>query len=366
MDLEGELEPYRNAEAYRNLQPATLPNHVEQHLDFLDINDEGFLLLGSSNLTGRYWTGSLWYFIEPEAAPNVEKCLTGTDCESGVCNGKFLNDQQKVIIGEDSGNIQILALSEVAEEHTFHFSLSACACDHDDYVCSVGVFKGKSQAVSGGADCVIKVWDVESLVAEHTYRPAHSNQVTSVATQPTDGSEVFASCSLDGKSLLWDSRNPKPASELLKGTAMTAVEWQHSTSHVVGIGGINGEVSFVDIRQPKQKISKITCFPRSVHGLCFDRGSLNKLAVCGDLEVVKVIDCMDVANPVVCYEDGRHNDFVRGLSWHPSSNMLFSCGWDKQVLTHAPLQVPEEGCVSNMGDCPVASSPAQNMDINGS
>jgi WD40 repeat protein len=34
------------------------------------------------------------------------------------------------------------------------------------------------------------------------------------------------------------------------------------------------------------------------------------------------------------YEDDRHDDFVRGLAWHPRSENLYSCGWDKQVLEH--------------------------------
>lgn len=366
MSLETELEPYRNAEAYRNLQPSTLPNHVEKYLDFLDVSDDGFLLLGCSSLTERYWTGSLWYFIEPEAAPNVEKCLTGIDCESGVCDGKFLTDQQKVIVGEDSGNIQVLALSEVADEHTFHFSLSASACDHDNYVTSVSVFKGKSQAVSGSADYVIKVWDVDGLVAHHTYRPAHSNQVSCVATQPVDGSEVFASCSLDGLALLWDSRNPKPASELLKEFAMTSIEWLPTANHCLAVGNIAGDISFVDIRQPRQKTSKIGCLRRPIHRMCFDRGNLNKLAVCGDQEMIKILDCNDLVNPVVSYVDERHTDFVRGLSWHPKTNVLFSCAWDKKVLTHPQESAPEAVDGGGMGDVPPKDSPAQNMDVNGS
>ena len=61
------------------------------------------MLLGCSNLTGRFWSGSLWYFIDPDAAPDVEKCLTGIECETGVTDGKFLEDKQKVSINETNG-----------------------------------------------------------------------------------------------------------------------------------------------------------------------------------------------------------------------------------------------------------------------
>jgi hypothetical protein len=34
------------------------------------------------------------------------------------------------------------------------------------------------------------------------------------------------------------------------------------------------------------------------------------------------------------YEDDRHDDFVRGFAWHPRSDSLYSCGWDRKVLSH--------------------------------
>lgn len=34
-----EVEPNRNAEAYRNYQPAGLPVQVEKHLDFIELCD---------------------------------------------------------------------------------------------------------------------------------------------------------------------------------------------------------------------------------------------------------------------------------------------------------------------------------------
>ncbi|CAG2061788.1 unnamed protein product, partial [Timema podura] len=88
------IEPNRNAEAYRNYVPPDLPALVENYIDFIEFCADGYMLLGSSNLTGRHWCGSLWYFIDPDGAPDVEKCLTGMTCENGVCDGKFLSDRQ--------------------------------------------------------------------------------------------------------------------------------------------------------------------------------------------------------------------------------------------------------------------------------
>nr|CAD7596913.1 unnamed protein product [Timema genevievae] len=206
------IEPNRNAEAYRNYVPPDLPALVENYIDFIEFCADGYMLLGSSNLTGRHWCGSLWYFIDPDGAPDVEKCLTGMTCENGVCDGKFLSDRQKILIGEDSGTLQVLALSESPEEHTFHFSTVATACGHDDSVLSVDVFAGEKRAVTGSADMNIKVWNTEALECEHTYRTAHTHHVTSVSAHPQENNSVFASCSLDGTVYMWDTRQTKPAS----------------------------------------------------------------------------------------------------------------------------------------------------------
>ena len=53
------------------------------------------MLLGCSNLTGRYWIGSLWYYRDPSEAPSVEKALTGLDCDNGVVEGFFIGNEGK-------------------------------------------------------------------------------------------------------------------------------------------------------------------------------------------------------------------------------------------------------------------------------
>ena len=49
--------------------------------------------MGCSNLTGRFWIGSLWYYRNPEEAPSVEKALTGVDFDNGLIDGFFVNSK---------------------------------------------------------------------------------------------------------------------------------------------------------------------------------------------------------------------------------------------------------------------------------
>ncbi len=56
----------------------------------------------------------------------------------------------------------------------------------------------------------LKVWHTDYLVCSHTYRPAHSDMVVSVAIHP-EQNDVMVSCSEDGRVVFWDIRMPKPA-----------------------------------------------------------------------------------------------------------------------------------------------------------
>ena len=56
---------------------------------------DGHIVLGSCDITGRLWTGSLWYYRDPQDAPSVQKALTGVDCDSGVIDGKFIGNRNK-------------------------------------------------------------------------------------------------------------------------------------------------------------------------------------------------------------------------------------------------------------------------------
>ena len=56
------------------------------------------MILGCSNLTGRFWIGSLWYYRDPSEAPSVEKALTGVDFDNGIVDGFFLDDKNVSII----------------------------------------------------------------------------------------------------------------------------------------------------------------------------------------------------------------------------------------------------------------------------
>ena len=46
--------------------------------------------MGCSDLTGRNWSGSLWYYRDPVEPPNVEKALTGIELDQSVVDGRLV------------------------------------------------------------------------------------------------------------------------------------------------------------------------------------------------------------------------------------------------------------------------------------
>ena len=77
-----------------------VPAQQQKHLQFLDFNKGGDLIMGCSSLNTRYMTGSLWYYkagTSAGAVTNPEACLTGVDTEAGVMDGRFVREDQVVV-----------------------------------------------------------------------------------------------------------------------------------------------------------------------------------------------------------------------------------------------------------------------------
>ena len=50
-----------------------------------------------TDLTSRFWTGSLWRYKDPNLAPSITKCLTGVESDSGVGRVAFVGKEDKVV-----------------------------------------------------------------------------------------------------------------------------------------------------------------------------------------------------------------------------------------------------------------------------
>ncbi|XP_062586372.1 methylosome protein WDR77-like isoform X1 [Saccostrea cucullata] len=321
-----------------------IPAAMDRHLDVIQCRKDGGILLGASGLTGRYWYGSLWYYSNPDGAPDVEKCTAGVQLEAGFREAVWLDDT-KVLVGLDTGGIAIWEL--VDNLHTFvHLS---GATEHDDLVTSVGVVSGGKKAVSCGADRCVKVWDLEHMHSTNTYR-AHSDVVECVSCHPTEPA-LFLSCSADGSVFLWDTRKSRPVTDLggfppfvVPIARVDTSPLQHSPKQVVwqpeshnfAVGGECGQVVIKDTRKAVGATLSFSCHSRAVTKLSFSKDDPSLLASASE-DCTAVVMSIDKETGRQIFRDTTHTDFVTGLSWQ-GSEKLFSCGWDSKVKKH---------CVSN-------------------
>ncbi|NXT23874.1 MEP50 protein, partial [Syrrhaptes paradoxus] len=269
---------------------------------------------------------SLWVFADPRRAPSEGFCTAGVQTEAGVADLRWVADRG-ILVASDSGAVELWELDENETLIVNKF----CKYEHDDIVMAVAVLASGTQAVSGGADFCVKVWDLPQQTVLHSYR-AHSASVTCVASCPGKDT-VFLSCAEDNRTLLWDTRCPKPATRIVCSACNhlpTSVMWHPQKSDIFALGDENGTVALVDTKNPDSALSSAV-HARSITGFAFSTHSSPLLASISEDCSVAVLDS-DLSE---VFRNRSHRDFVKGLSWSPSDDaLLTTVGWDHQVLHH--------------------------------
>ncbi|XP_068125848.1 methylosome protein WDR77 [Hyperolius riggenbachi] len=194
----------------------------------------------------------------------------------------------------------------------------------DESLCTAGV-----QTEAGVADVA---WVLEKgiLVASDT---AHSSYVNSVAACP--GKEnVFLSCSEDGRVLLWDTRNPKPAKRIdfcAPHGVPTYVTWHPDKDDTFACGDETGNVYIVNINNPGSA-QILAVHSRPVTGLAYSNHSSPFLASVSEDCTVVVLN----SESTEIFRNDSHHDFVTGVAWSPLNPSVFTTvGWDHKVLHHS-------------------------------
>ncbi|KAL4702513.1 hypothetical protein ACJJTC_001398 [Scirpophaga incertulas] len=321
------IPPHLNAQVYRT---DTSTNTIS-HLDYLHIHPDDGVLIGCSELTGRYWNGGATICKSIEEAYkqcNAEK--KSISLTTGTADGCFLGNSTKVLLCEDNGTVSIWSFSngDVWQQ----WEREAFASEHDNAVLAVDCLESRKEYVTSGADGNVKVWDVNEMLCIQNYIMAHSLAIYSVSVKPKSD-KLFATGSQDQYVTLWDKNTDKSVSDLAKNNSnVRCLQWLDENNVIFADEG--GVLSLIDIRKTND-IVKLSEFPAAVHRILIHPES-RKVAVCCDNKIVSVCDITtDLKANVIYHERHMHNNFVRGLAWDLNNNKtLHSLGWDGEIKTH--------------------------------
>ncbi|XP_053625621.1 methylosome protein WDR77-like [Plodia interpunctella] len=321
------VPPHLNAEVYRS---DTTGTSTMSYFDHISINEENRVLIGCSELTGRYWNGGAIIHTSVSEGKNPQNIpKKNIHLSSGTADGCFLGKLDKLLLCQDNGSVSIWSSS--CDEVWKMWSEDVSVAEHDDAVLAVDCLTPETEYVTAGADGNIKVWDVNEMICTHNYIAAHSMSICGVAVLPN--SKSFVTGSLDEYISLWDEVVDKPIVDLVKNDCgVRCVQWINENKLI--FGDESGVLSLVDARNPKS-IIRLKEFPAAVHRIAINRNS-DKVAVCCDNKIVSVcaINADDSAE-VIYYDRHTHGNIVRGLAWDGREDLvLHTVGWDGEMKSH--------------------------------
>lgn len=324
------VPPHLNAEVYRNFNSHT---NTASFLDYMYINSDGAVLIGSSELTGRQWNGEATVYKSiSEALEQKRDNTKSIYLTSGTADGCFIEKSYKLILCEDSGSVSVWSKSD--GQHAWHeWTEEASVAEHDDTALAIDCLTPEKEYITAGADGNIKVWDVNMMICMRNYASAHSAAIYDISVQPQSNSK-FASGSMDQYFTLWDDNIDKPAMELyVNDCCIRCLEW-YSENQLI-FGDEAGMIKLVDIRNTEEVI-KLAQFPAAVHRMSFHPDT-KRLAVSCDNKIASVCEIAEDTSCILVYYDEihMHKHFVRGIAWDvEDKNLLHTTGWDGQVKTH--------------------------------
>ncbi|XP_068629900.1 methylosome protein WDR77-like [Battus philenor] len=319
------VPPHLNAEVYRT---DTTGTRTLSYLDYIRFHSDGTVLIGCSELSGRYWDGGANIYkkdAEEEDCINLER--KNINLTSGTAVGCFVENSDRVFLCEDSGAVSIWTMQDdVWKQWDEELSVA----EHDDAVLSLDCLQPGKEYVTTGADGSVKVWDIYDLICIRNYSSAHTMAVNTVSVRPKSQT-TFATGSLDQFISLWDENVSQPVCDVLQNDCgIRCLKWLDENSLIFGDDA--GTLSLLDVRMPGRS-TKLTQFPAAVHQFEFQPES-NKLAVCCDNKILTVCEITEETNVKVTHEDrNTHKGFIRGIAWDPNdTNVLYSVGWNGEFF----------------------------------
>lgn len=102
-------------------------------------------------MVDRYWSGSIWFYNEINDFDR-HRYTSARKTESGVRAAAYLDKYDKLVIGEDSGNVSVFESTLKPESQVQELLCMGFSCQHDDSLTSLSTFSDNVHVVTGGMD----------------------------------------------------------------------------------------------------------------------------------------------------------------------------------------------------------------------
>ncbi|XP_038215797.1 methylosome protein 50-like [Zerene cesonia] len=317
------IPPHLNAEIYRKETTGTC---TQSYLDFVRTHKDGSILVGCSELTGRYWNGgALVYQSNDENKSPKNSSKKHISLTSSTADGCFTESSNKVILCDDTGAISIWSRNDDAWKV---WNEEASVAEHDSAILAIESLDPEKTYITAGGDGHVKVWDVsENMLCIRNYSLAHSMPIHGVSVKPMSQSH-FVTGSLDCFISLWDEHTDKPVYDVIENDCgIRCLQWIEENKIV--FGDESGMLALIDVRN-SDNVIKLCKFPASIHRISFNPES-NNIAVCCDNRKVTVFNIKGDKSKVL-HENTEHSNFVRGVAWDQCDpNILHTVGWDGEL-----------------------------------
>nr|XP_022910853.1 uncharacterized protein LOC111421886 [Onthophagus taurus] len=306
----------------RALEPSKHPIMYD-YLLFIDANKKGELIVGSSNISGTYWEGTLHHYESFKSLK--ENFYSGYFISNTTTSDALFLDDNNVLLSEDNGTLLILN----TEENNYNLLSCRKKFSKSQRVTKLSTWGSYKAIASYGAS--IDVYDLESdpITLENTYCYYHTDVIRCVDTNKSD-LNLFSSCSMDRKACVWDIRLKNPASVMYQNEfcPLNSIIWLQDSPHLI-IGSDSGDVYSLDIRKPKEILNVIGCFNNSIYRMAHNNGLI---AVCGDTSQIIILKFTANGEFEKIKQINDHSSVVRGVTW--CNNTLYSCGYNKEVFSN--------------------------------
>lgn len=234
-------------------------------------------------------------------------------------------DSVNDIAFDNSGRLLVSCSSDLSIK-LWDFETYACLRTlhgHDHNVSSVAFLPAGDHIVSSSRDKTIKLWEVASGYCIRTYL-GHKEWVRMVRVSP-DGT-LLASCSKDFTIIVW-SVNPNDHVLSTNEQKIVMKEHDHSVECIAwapdtALNSVAEAIANSDSKPLQQRSlnSNNHTGGGSRAGLYLVSGSRDR-----------TIKVWDVSVGVCLFTLIGHDNWVRGICWHPGGNYIISCSDDKTI-----------------------------------